>query len=249
MRVAIIIFMIGMCLGNFSFDTMAQLTDKQKASEIFRHVDQQYRSKPNLHFSILYRYAAEDKPSVYLDSLSGECTLNGDQYLYRLDSTEFIGDKHLTMVVYREDKTIYLTKPSGAKVAGNPVAQIDSLLLKNDSIRCQVTENAEEQTIRLVFPAGGVVREMRYVIDRATGYIIRMVNIVPASELYDPSVRSRVEGPATYAVVETLYEHYRQESLAAGALDPARYFKKEGTAFIALAPYETYTIIPANSGL
>lgn len=98
-----------------------------------------------------YRYAAEDKPTVWLDSLKGDFTFYGDRYRYRLDSTEFVGGKDLSVILFKQDQVMYLARPGADMRSVNPMALLDSLLLKNDSVDCNIQETKDWQTIVLSF--------------------------------------------------------------------------------------------------
>lgn len=220
----------------------AQMPEKQRAVGILRSLSDRYRSYKSLHFTITYKYSAEDKPGVYLDSLKGDFKMSGGSYRYLLDSTEFVGNKDLTVVLYKQDKVMFLSKSSPAMQSGSPMALLDSILLKNDSVNCQLTETKEQQKIRISFQPGLATRAIEYTIDRKSGFVTRMTQIVQSQQLYDPSVRPLVEGHSSYAIVETDFMNYREGDFDKGELDLGRYFKKEGKLFVTIAPYDSYKI-------
>src|SRR5882757_7430780 len=107
-----------------------QTPEKQHAVEAFRALSDHYRNYESLSFTISYRYSAEDKPGITLDSLKGTFTISGNKYRYVMDSTEFIGDKDRVVVLYKQDRVMYLAKASPAMQSANPMSMLDSLLLK-----------------------------------------------------------------------------------------------------------------------
>ena len=238
-KILLLTFLSCHCLLPF---LRAQSPDKKHALEILRSLSERYKSYKSLHFTITYRYASENKPGVYLDSLKGDFKMSGNRYMYRMDSTEFIGNGDLTVILYKQDRVMFLSKAAPAMQAGNPMALMDSLLLKNDSVNCQLTETKEEQKIKISFRPGLPAREIEYTIDRKSSFVTRVVNVVQSKQLYDPSVRSLVEGNNSYAIVETDFTNYREGDFEESELDPGRYFKKEGKDYVALAPYNSYKI-------
>lgn len=220
----------------------AQMADKQKAIESLRSLSERYKNYKSLSFTIAYKYSAEDKPGLYADSLKGSFTMSGSRYRYIMDSTEFIGDKDRVVVLYKQDRVMYLAKSSPAMQSGNPMAKLDSILLKNDSVRIRMDETKKQQTIVLLFPSGSPTREIRFVIDRGSGYMTRMVQVVLSKQLYDPSVRPLVEGHSSYAIVETDFTNYREGNGDEQALDQGQYFKKEGKQYMPLPPYDSYKL-------
>lgn len=227
----------------------ASLTEKQQAVAVLRSLSDHYRNAGSLHFIISYRYSAEDKPGVYLDSLKGYFTMSGTRYRYVVDSTEFIGNKDRVVVLYKQDRVMYLAKASPAMRAANPMTLLDSLLLKNDSVRCRVSATKADQRIILSFPSGQPVREIVYTIDNKSGFLTRITQIVSSRQLYDPSVRGLVEGNASYAIVETDLTNYREDSTGEGQLDLSRYYRKEGSQYVTVAPYDSYKIFLGSPDL
>src|SRR5882762_3669781 len=134
--------------------SLGQTPEKQQVVEAFRALSARYQSYKSLSFTLSYKYSAEDKPGIYLDSLKGYFTMSGNRYRYVMDSTEFIGDKDRVMVLYKQDRVMYLSKSSPAQQSGNPLALLDSLLLKNDSVSCHLSGTKEQQKITLSFRSG-----------------------------------------------------------------------------------------------
>jgi hypothetical protein len=226
----------------------AQQTDKHRAVEALQSLADKYRSFKSLHFSIAYRYAGEDRPGVYLDSLKGDFKMSGSSYRYTVDSTEYIGNKEVILIVFRQDRVLFLFRPSTLQT-GNPMGLLDSLLLKNDNIQGMVEETPDQQRIILSFPPGAVTRKIVYTVDRKTGLAISMTNLIRSSQLYASSVRSRVDGGSSYVIVETSFSNYREGDFGQEELDPGRYFKKEGKDYVALPPYESYKIFKGTPDL
>jgi len=227
----------------------AQPPEKQRAMEALRSLSDRYRNYKNLSFNISYRYSSEDKPGIYLDSLKGAFSMSGSRYRYVIDSTEFMGSAALTLVVYKQDKVLFLSKTPAVPQAGNPIALLDSIVLKNDSVNCRLTETKELQKIQLSFTAGSAMKQLEYTIDRKSGLVSRITQVVPAKQLYDPSVSSLVEGNASYAIVEILFMNYREGGFEERELDLGRYIKKEGAQYVPVAPYESYKIFLATPDL
>lgn len=225
-----------------------QPSEKQRAVILLQAITERYRSFKGLHFSIRYRYADETRPSVWLDSLKGDFSLRGAQYQYTLDSTEFISGKELSVILFKQDQLMYLAKGSNALQQGNPMALLDSLLLKNNNVDGRIRETKDEQTIILSFHPAQRIKRVEYVVDKTTGYITKMISVVPARELYDPTVQQKVEGDA-YAIVETSFTNFRQGDPAGREWDLTRLFKKEGKEYIPLPPYDTYKIVLGSPDL
>ena len=196
-----------------------------------------------------YRYAAEDNPAVWLDSLKGDFALFGDRYRYRLDSTEFVGGKDLSVVLFKQDQVMYLARPGADTRNINPMTLLDSLLLKNDSVDCSIKETTDWQTIVLSFRPVGMTKRIEFVVDRRSGFITKMINVISARELYDVSVRQKVSNDATYAIVETDLSDYRETEAIMEEWDLGRLFKKVDKEYIPQPPYQSYKIFLGSPDL
>jgi hypothetical protein len=225
------------------------LPARQRALAIFRDVAGHYKTDRELHFTMRYRYAAEGRPTVWLDSLKGNFAVHGERYRYSLDSTEFVGSRDLAVILFKQDQVMYLAKPGANTRNVNPLVMLDSLLLENDSMECAVNETKDWQTITLSLHPLRAKKRIEYVIDRHSGYITKIVNVVPARELYDPSVRDKVTNDASYAIVETDLSDYREMNVSEKEWDMGRLFKKEGKEYIPQAPYQSYKIFLGSPDL
>ena len=222
--------------------TLAQGTEKQQARQVLQSMSDKYRSYRNLSFTIAYKYAGEDQPGVYLDSLKGNLEMSGDRYKYVLDSTEFIGSKDWSVILFKKDRILFLARPSAALQTANPLALLDSLVWKNGGVDCRLEETKQQQKVIISFRPGMTTKRIEYTIDRASGLIVKMINIVQSRQLYEHSVQSRVDDPSSYAIVETDFSNYREGAFEESELDPGRYFKKQDGQYVTLAPYESYKI-------
>jgi hypothetical protein len=221
---------------------LAQGTEKQQARQVLQSMSDRYKSYRNLSFTIAYKYAGEDRPGVYLDSLKGNLKISGDRYKYVLDSTEFIGSKDWSVILFKKDRILFLAKPSAALQTVNPLALLDSLVWKNDSVDCRLETSKEQQKVIISFRPGMTTKRIEYIIDRGSGLIVRMINIVQSRQLYEHSIQSRVDDLSSYAIVETDFSNYREGAFEERELDPGRYFKKQDGQYVTLAPYESYKI-------
>jgi hypothetical protein len=246
MRQTVILLLLFYCVLQ---SARAQITDRLRAREIMRTLIGRYTGQSNLSFSITYRYAAEDRPGLYLDSLKGSFELSGDRYRYVLAGTEYIGTKDLSLILFREDKMIFLARPTATPVMNNPLLLMDSLLWRNDSIGCRVEETADQQKVIFIFPPGKSIKRMEYLVDRKSGMMTRMINTINSRQLYDPSVQSLVKGVSSFVNVEVELNDYRRDAFAGNELEPGRYVKKEGNQYVAVAPYESYKIFLSTPDL
>jgi hypothetical protein len=229
--------------------SLAQADTRNAAVSAIRQLTQHYRKIPLLGFDVEYRYAAEAKPAVYLDSMKGSVKLSGNRYWYQLDSTEVLyGDKYV-VAIYPEDKIMYLSKPSSQAAAMNPMALLDSLLFKAPGLQYSLTSSPNQQIVTVRFEKSSSYKKIDYYINTRTGFLSKMVSTVNAEQLYTPEAQSKLSGEKTFAIVETCFTNYREQALDETVFDTGRYFKKEGQEYITVAPYNIYKIFLGNPGL
>jgi hypothetical protein len=222
--------------------------EKKQALGLLQQLAATFKNTAQLSFDVQYKYAAEEAPAVYLDSLNGHFKLSGNRYWYDLDNTEAICTSDYLIMLFREDNVMYLARPTATGI-NNPVALIDSFLLNNANITCHLTGNKQWNIISLTFPASYPCRKMEYYIDKETGWLVKTVNVVRSEELYEPAARSLIEGAITYAIVEAWYTNYRKDGFDNHVFDNDRYFKKQGMEYVTVAPFDTYKIFLGTPNL
>jgi len=240
-----IVFLLVILVGAWSLPASAQ----QDARVLMRALAQRYAGKKNLSFSVVYRYSKERAPGTYLDSLRGSFEISGDRYKYLIDSTEFLGTKDLSVILFKADRLIYLAKPSANVRSNNPLAMLDSLLWKKDSVESRVEDDGDRQKLILEFRPAGPVKRVEYQIDKRSGLVTRVINSIDSRQLYEASIRSQVQGAITYVIVEADIRDYKENAFPDDELDPGKYVKKTNGGYIAQAPYDSYKIFLATPDL
>lgn len=230
-----------------SGNNYAQQGTASEAKEVLQRLADRYRAATCLSFNVSYYYATEEAPAVYIDSLQGSFKMNGNHYWYEIAGTESLYSDQYAVVLYKEDKMMYLAKPA-ANMA-NPVSSLDSFLKADKYVTCHVEHEKKFSKLVLDFIGKGPCKRAEYLIDNQTGFIARMRSLVKSELLYDPAVLSQVENNDSWSVVEMRFDNYREKSFDDKALDVAKYFKKEGKEYITVAPYETYKIFIGTPNL
>jgi len=227
----------------------AQPDNRQAALGILHQLTRHYAQTPLLSFDVLYRYSSEQAPGVYMDSLRGSCKMDGERYWYLLDSTETVCTGKLIVVLYREDKLMYLSAPSPQTAGSNPIALPDSFLTKKEGIQYDIIHVGDETTVIIQFGKGYTYKRVEYHIDDKTGLLNRMVSVVKSEQLYDPTVRNVITPADSYALVEAVFSHYRQKEFDTGVFETSRYCTKESGSYTTTAAYNQYKIFLGKTGL
>lgn len=242
------IIFISLILATCVLNSRAQRDAKKEALEEMKKLVQLYRSSEGLTFDIAYKYALESMPGQTIDSLDGQCKLLGDRYWYRLDQTESIRTGDYVIMLFREDDIMYLARPSANALPVNPVAMIDSLLLRQEHVTCQVAEEKQWRSIALSFGVQSPYKRVEYRIDKQTGFLQKMITTVRANEL-EQSDAEQSNDQVSYRIIEAAFSNYRRGSFDISLLEPGRYFKKEGKEYVSVAPFENFKIFLGSPGL
>ncbi len=226
--------------------------------KVIQDIQAAYSKPAFLSFDIQYKYAPEESPGSYQDSLRGQVKLSGARSWYSLDSTESINTGDYQIMVFKEDRILYLTKPGsatgragmGANGTGTEwIRQLDSMLKSNKEIEWRLDETKAQQVIIMEMKHPQSLKRAEYYINRQTGFLDKIINIVRADQLYDPSVRQSIDAEGSYAIMETSFSNYRQNSFDSDLFNSGRYFKKQGDQYICVGAYETYKVFLGSSGL
>lgn len=210
-----------------------------------------YKAQP-LSFDVKYTYAGEGTPDKTLDSLNGHIEIAGDSYRCLLDSTETIRNNRYNIILFKEDRIMYLSKPTTAMTGTDPLQVIQAVMERSGAANCGISVKGRTKVIRIDFKAGGPYRQMEMTIDTLSGYLQSMRYIMKTALLVDApdgADAAAEQGYDEYAVVQAAFSAYRKIPA-----DPSRYnehtfFYKEGNEFIATQAYKDYKLFVGTPNL
>ncbi|SRR6266496_753084 len=230
---------------------LAQEQQTDKAIQVFDTLKQAYQNATGLSFDVKYTYTNETKPDNVLDSLSGKFEISQDNYRYLLDSTETIHNDKYTIILFREDKIMYLTKPSLA-VSANPIEAIGEFFKNNKDVSCQLNTAHNTKVLSIHYPPGMVYKQINLTIDTATGYLVKAEYIVQTKLLMETQPQDEQANQNQYdeyARVEADFSNYKIGSIDSNEFDENRFFQRDGKNFKTTDPYKTYKIFIGSSNL
>lgn len=238
-------FVVAWCAA---MNASSQTGERSDAVKALQQLTSRYTGADHLSFDITYKYAPEQLPHTYLDSLKGHFKMHGPAFRYVLDSTEGIVNGNYAIMLFREDKIMYLTRASGGMENGSPLALPDSLWMNNPGISYQLSELKTEKKIVVHLKPGGAYKRIEYYIDKRSGFINRIVTVLKSSQLYDAAVSAVVE-EGGFGILTVSFSNYKEKSFDGAEFDSARYFRKEGNEFVATDAYQAYKIFLGNPNL
>ncbi|WPV63872.1 hypothetical protein [Chitinophaga sp. LS1] len=218
-----------------------------KAINIFRRVQAKSQQQP-VSFEVNYTYSNESTPGTLLDSLKGKIEISGENYRSTLDNTETIRNAKYSIVLFKEDKLMYLAANSKSASPADPLETLNTLLkgATNSTFRTE----KRNTIINVSFPAGGNCKQLSITIDTVSQRLISMQYILKTTLLMGDEMKNEVpEGYEEYAQVKASFYNYKDIPVNSSRFDEKAFFYKDGDAFKVTPEYEDYNIFVGTPGL
>lgn len=221
---------------------------KSKVLKELASLTVRYQQAESLSFDVVYKYSSENAPQDIIETLRGNCKIKGRKSFYSIDQTQSVFDGAVAAIIYREDSLIYLSRPSSSLHAFTPVQVMDSMLSKQN-----VTYNLEEQKrtkrITLGFNGDDKFKEVIYEIDKSSGYLSKITQVVNHRLMYESENTAPVGSTNEYSIVETVFENYSTKNIGDEVFAIANYVRKENKDYVAVSPYNHYRVFLATPNL
>jgi hypothetical protein len=231
-------------VGQTLSDTTELYTEIAKLQQVYK--------EHALSFDIRYTYSSELHPAKILDSLIGSMELAGSTYHYKLDNRETFSNNHYSLILFKEDKVMYIAKPVESSNTGNPIPQLRQMM-GNDNIKsCGLVNKGNLEIFKINFKAEDYCREMEITIEKSTGYLLSMKYIVKTELLMEalgnPNTTTNSEyGP--YAIVESDFNNYKLLKPDVVLFNEQDFFSREENVFKTTSAYSSYKIFAGSPNL
>lgn len=239
-------------LVKFSDAAGQENTDAIKTAGLFKHIQDAYSKAGALSYKMKYTYANEGTPGIILDSLSGAVDINGSNYRSVLDNTETISNGNYAIMLFRNDKIMYLAKAAKKQQAPAGVAMLDSTLTSVAGLKIAVENEAGYKVLTLAFPAKMQYKQIQVRLDTLTGFITQLKCIVKSDQMVDPQVSkpgAALNGYDEYAVVNLWLYDYQKFSGSLALFDEHTFFIKDGKEYKTTETYKDYKIFLGTPNL
>ncbi|WP_205511893.1 hypothetical protein [Longitalea arenae] len=210
--------------SSFSGDTTSAI------KQFMQRVQQAYRSASYLSFHVHYRYANQNQPDNYIDTMSGEVAMDRNRMRYLIGDIETVTNDKYTIQVIKDQKLIYLSVPHSVQLP-DPVAMLDTVLTRLDGIRTQITRNKGIATLQMNFPPGHTYKNITMSVNEATGYFQKIVYELYTEGLVEKDQLMQPGNHGTYQTegrIEIVFSDYRQGQFTDKLFNEERYFTRLG---------------------
>jgi hypothetical protein len=212
-----------------------------------------YRSAAYLSFNVLYRYANNNQPNNYIDTMSGEVAIDKNRSRFVIDNIETVNNDKYSIKVMEEEKLIYLSAASSASVVMDPVHIMDTVLAHLKGVQMKIERGKGDNTLHIVFPPGQQYKSISMTINESTGYFQKVVyelyteGLVAQDQMVQPGNTGQYQAEGR---VEVLFSNYRRGQFDDSLFDESLYFIRLGKGnYQPSEKYKDYQIFLASTTL
>ena len=248
MKRSIVLFLVLLC----GMATRAQnRPDTARMLDLLAKVQELYKSKP-LSFHVRYTVAGETDPSMVLDSMQGEVAVNGASSHYRLPGMETVTNPRYQIILFKEDKLMYLGRPVAPAAAQDPMAQVRALIAAGTIESAAIREEGRELVLEIGFGGSSACKTIRLQLEKATG-LVRSIRYLLKTELlpgiFGAEADDNNAAYGNFVTVQMDFSSYKTLDDGPGRFDEKNFFTREGGNFKTTAAYQDYTIFKATPNL
>lgn len=220
-----------------------------RAMSLFHRVQTKSLEKP-VSFELRYTYSNEHTPGTLLDSMEGKIEMNGENYRCTLDSTETICNSKYNIVLFRQDKVMYLSAKGNTTSPADPLQTIKTLLDSAVNSSCAFSHEKRNTIINITFAAGSPFKQLSVTIDTVSQRLITMQYVMKTALLMDEDTQGELpQGYEAYAQVKASFYNYKEIPVNNSRYDEKAFFYKDEDAFKVSPAYEDYTIFVGSPDL
>lgn len=239
-----------MCAGLGFLNVYAQENSQlDGAISALNNIRKNYTEANSLSFEMMYRYSSENEPLNILDSLAGHVQVQKNKYHSLIDSTETISNDKYAVILFRDEKIMYLTKPSSVMKGIDSYAMLDSSLRQMPGITASISNDKQTTTIEFLLPGGGAYKKIVFVADSKSMLFRKIIYVMKADMAEPPGTPDEMKAKDEYAVVETDFFNYSTEKIDDAVFDEKKYFIKNKTDYSATEMYKEYKIFIGSPNL
>ncbi|KAA2243189.1 hypothetical protein F0L74_11785 [Chitinophaga agrisoli] len=221
------------------------------AMQAIKEIQHGYNTRP-MSFDIVYTYSNEHTPGKVLDSMKGRIELSGADSRCLLRNTESIHNSRYNVILFAEDKIMYLAKSDTAVNSADLLQPIRTALQTAGVTDCGISYQGSKKTVQISFRAGAPYKSLQITVDTLSGHLQAMRYVVKTALLMDAAAGGDAtpgEGYEEYATVQAVFENYDDTPPGQDRFDEQAFFQREGTDLKVTAAYQDYKIFIGSPNL
>ncbi|MFY0255158.1 hypothetical protein ACDQ55_14515 [Chitinophaga sp. 30R24] len=243
MRKILIWFVCLLAAGRIQAQHTASL---QKAVAILEEAGHHFTSGSqslNMHYTI----ADADQPDVLLDSMKCSMQTLGNNFRMETGNMLTIKNDRYTIVVFHEDKLIYLTGASPRdSSAPNPAGMLIQALQSAGMAQSDIREEGDTVTLHFRFGENSAYRDMLIKLNKDHSRLYSSQYLIDGEQL-PFEFKDLTKG--TYALLQVIFSYRPAVGLTAADFDERQFFTRKDNVLVPTGAYKNYEVItgtPSN---
>ncbi len=205
MRKSIYLLLIGCAM--FALPAVAQKgKDLDALVTAMKRLQDLYTAQP-VSFEVKYTYTPETDPARVLEEMQGQTVFDGRRIYNRIDSMETIINEQFRIMLFADDKIMYVTRVDSSRGADEPAGQLRAILEQAAVAACEMQESDGLASYRVTFLPEAPYKEMLVQVDSQTGYLQWIRYLVKPDMLGDEVEAGQLK-PGECAVLSIRYSNF-----------------------------------------
>lgn len=218
-------------------------------TKLLLDLQSKYQENKDLSMRVVYTYADEHHPDVVLDSSVASIDIDSNSYHCLVDSTDIYANDSFTVVLFKEEKIMYVSRTHLKSALYNPAIMLDSLMRMNKQLHAQIEETNAEKIIVLTFPEGSKYRKIELTLDKESGFLTGIDYLLKTQLLLDEGEKRLADSlTESYAILKARFirtprtHHLKNYS-------PEMFFVKQQDHIYPTAAFKDYQVMVGSSVL
>lgn len=218
-------------------------------TKLLLDLQSKYKENKDLSMRVVYTYADEHHPDVVLDSSVASIDIDSNSYHCLVDSTDIYANDSFTVVLFKEEKIMYVSRTHLKSALYNPAIMLDSLMRMNKHPHAQIGETSSEKIIVLTFPEGAKYKNIKMMLDKESGFLTAIDYLLKTELLLDEDeMRVTDPRPEGYAILKARFFKI-QHKQHTNTFSPETFFVKRQDRIYPTDDFKEYNVLVGSSGL
>ncbi|WP_341840865.1 hypothetical protein [Chitinophaga caseinilytica] len=227
----------------------AQRADTAKLFSEMRKLHAAY-SASGLRYDFRYTYAAAGRPEQVLDSLSGSVEMSAAGLRMVMANMEFVSNPRYAIVLFKEDKVMYLYKPNGLPPA-DPLSQVRALMETGLVKKVDISQEERNRRISIAFDSLAGVKSIDLNIQPANGLLSSARYLLQTEMMKSgrPLTEAERQQFGPLALVSMYFLRYVTLPADRAPFHESAYFVFSNGEYLPTAAYSDYQIYKGSPNL
>ncbi|MFY0254661.1 hypothetical protein ACDQ55_11980 [Chitinophaga sp. 30R24] len=229
-------------LGNFRL--IAQSSDTAKLVAELRKMQLDAKSRP-VSYDIRITYTRSGTADDTADTLYGNMNISGARMHYSLNDVETIVNEHYTIVLFKNNKSMYLTQTVLTGEIGF-TGDLSVPKIAADMLDWSVSIQGKQKILLVRYQPGAPYNRTTFVADVSSGFLIgiRIIMNVPPQ-----NVDEKEKDAMPTIEIYSHFTNYKPLPAAYRGFDESIYFIRDEGTFKTTPAYRDYQIFKASPNL